>query len=210
MKILVTVGDGEVKESFFTPAAKAALEELGEVEYNAVGRQAFTKEELITHIRDVDILVTGWQTPRVDEDVLKAANRLKIHAHTGGTVATMVCKEEYDRGIIVLSGNDLFAKSVAEGALAYTLLALRKLDEEIASMRNGGWRRIPSTNSHPGQPCHPIPGTGNPHPGGPCRARVALPAQKAGGPGRPDGSRRLSDLCAGERNASVPVYCPGL
>ena len=147
MKILVTVGDVEVKESFFTPAAKAALEELGEVEYNAVGRQAFTKEELIAHIRDVDILVTGWQTPRVDEDVLKAANRLKIHAHTGGTVATMVCKEEYDRGIIVLSGNDLFAKSVAEGALAYTLLALRKLDEEITSMRNGGWRRTPGTNS---------------------------------------------------------------
>ena len=43
MKILVTVGDGEVKESFFTPKAKAALEALGEVEYNATGRQAYTK-----------------------------------------------------------------------------------------------------------------------------------------------------------------------
>lgn len=147
MKILVTVGDGEVKESFFTPKAKAALEALGDVEYNDTGRQAYTKEELIEHIKDVDILVTGWKTPRIDEDVLKAANRLKIHAHTGGTVATMICKEEYDRGIIVLSGNDLFAKSVAEGCLAYTLMSLRCLYDEVNSIKNNGWRRVPGTNS---------------------------------------------------------------
>ena len=147
MKILVTVGDGEVKESFFTPKAKAALEALGDVEYNDTGRQAYTKEELIEHVKDVDILVTGWKTPRIDEDVLKAANRLKIHAHTGGTVATMICKEEYDRGIIVLSGNDLFAKSVAEGCLAYTLMSLRCLYDEVNSIKNNGWRRITGTNS---------------------------------------------------------------
>lgn len=146
MKILVTVGDGEVKDSFFTPRAKAALEALGEVEYNDTGRQAFTKEELIAHIKDVDILVTGWKTPRIDEDVLKAANRLRIHAHTGGTVATMICKEEYDRGILVLSGNDIFARSVAEGCLAYTLMALRKLYDDVSSMKQKGWRRIPGQN----------------------------------------------------------------
>lgn len=147
MKILVTVGESEVKDSFFTPKVKAALEELGEVEYSDAGRQAYTKEELITHIKDVDILVTGWHTHRVDADVMKAANRLKIHAHTGGTVATMVCKEEYDRGVIVLSGNALYAKSVAEGVLAYTLMALRKMYEDVSSMKNGGWRRVPGTNS---------------------------------------------------------------
>lgn len=146
MNILVTVGDGEVKESFFTPKAKAALEALGDVKYNNTGRQAYSKEELIENIKDVDILVTGWKTPRIDEDVLKAANRLKIHAHTGGTMATMICKEEYDRGIIVLSGNDLFAKSVAEGCLAYTLMALRRLYEEAASIKSGGWRREPGYN----------------------------------------------------------------
>lgn len=147
MKILVTVGDGEVKESFFTPKAKEALEALGDVEYNDTGRQAYTKEELIDHIKDVDILVTGWRTPRIDEEVLKAANRLKIHAHTGGTVATMICKEEYDRGILVLSGNDLFAKSVAEGCLAYTLMSLRCLYDEVLSIKDGGWRRNPGYNT---------------------------------------------------------------
>ena len=147
MKILVTVGAGEVQDSFFTPKAKAALEELGEVEYNATGRQAYTKEELIEHVKDVDILITGWKTPRIDEDVMKAANRLKIHAHTGGTMATMICKEEYDRGVVVLSGNDIYAKSVAEGTLVYTLMALRKMYEDVCSMKNGNWRRVPGKNS---------------------------------------------------------------
>lgn len=78
---------------------------------------------------------------------MKAANRLKIHAHTGGTMATMICKEEYDRGVIVLSGNDLYAKSVAEGTLVYTLMALRKMYEDISSMKSGNWRRVPGNNS---------------------------------------------------------------
>ncbi len=147
MKILVTVGAGEVFDSFFTPKVREVLEGLGEVEYNATGHQAYTKEELIRHVKDVDILITGWGTPRVDEDVMKEANRLKIHAHTGGTMATMTCKEEYDRGVIVLSGNDLFAKSVAEGTLVYTLMALRKMYEDVNSMKSGGWRRIPGRNS---------------------------------------------------------------
>ena len=147
MKILVTVGAGEVFDSFFTSRVREDLEQLGEVEYNATGRQAYTKEELIEHIKDVDILVTGWKTPKVDEDVMKAANRLKIHAHTGGTMATMICKEEYDRGVIVLSGNDLYAKSVAEGTLVYTLMALRKMYEDVSSMKSGGWRRLPGWNS---------------------------------------------------------------
>lgn len=147
MKILVTVGAGEVQDSFFTPRVKAELEALWEVEYNATGRQAYTKEELIEHVKDVDILVTGWRTPRIDEDVMKAANRLKIHAHTGGTMATMICKEEYDRGVIVLSGNDIYAKSVAEGTLVYTLLVLRRMYEDVHSMKTGHWRRVPGRNS---------------------------------------------------------------
>ncbi len=147
MKILAAMGASEAGESFFTPQVKQELKTLGEVEYNETGRQAFTKEELMEYIKDVDILFTGWGTPRVDADVMKAANRLKIHAHTGGSVANMISKEEYEQGVIVLSGNDLFAKSVAEGCLAYTLMALRCMYEDVVSMKHGGWKRVPGRNS---------------------------------------------------------------
>ena len=131
MKILVAVGDGQVKDSFFTPQVIEKLEKLGTVVYNQTGRQRFTKQELMDNIGDVDVLISGWGTPAVDSEV---------HAHTGGSVASYVSKEEYERGIKVLSGNDVFAKSVAEGCLCYTLMSTRRFDEFLNSMRSGGWR----------------------------------------------------------------------
>lgn len=140
MKILITLGAGEVRDSFFTPSVMKEIEKCGEVIFNETDQLGLSKEKLIELIPEVDVLFTGWNTARVDADVLKAANRLKIHAHTGGSVASYVSKEEYDRGIIVLSGNDVFARSVAEGCLCYTLMALRRTYDYMDSIRNGGWR----------------------------------------------------------------------
>lgn len=140
MKMLVTLGKGQVRDSFFTPKVWEKLQAMGEVVCNETDRQAPTKEELKELIRDVDVVFTGWGTPALDAEVLECANKLRIHAHTGGSVASYISKEEYDRGITVLSGNDLFAKSVAEGCLCYTLMSLRRNVEFVDSMRNGGWR----------------------------------------------------------------------
>lgn len=140
MKILLAIGEGEVRDSFFTPKVLEELKKLGEVVFNETGRQGFTKEELIENIKDIDIIITGWQSPAIDADVLKNANKLKIHAHTGGSVYSYTSKEEYEKGIVVLSGNDTFAKSVAEGCLCMTLNSLRRNEEAMQSMRDGKWR----------------------------------------------------------------------
>ena len=114
--------------------------EIEELTNNDTGRQNFTKQELCEKIADIEVLFSGWGTPTVDYDVLQHAKKLKVHAHTGGSVASYVSKEEYDRGIRVISGNDIFAKSVAEGCLCYTLTALRRNEEFLNSMHAGGWR----------------------------------------------------------------------
>ncbi len=140
MNILVAMGSGEAKDSFFTPKVIAALEQMGNVIYNETGKPNFTKDELIAHIPEIDVLFSGWGTPCIDADVLKAANKLKIHAHTGGSVASNTSREEYEKGIIVLSGNDLFAQSVAEGCLCYTLSALRRMELYSTTMKTCGWQ----------------------------------------------------------------------
>ena len=94
MKILVSIGAGMVKDSFFTPQVIERLETIGTVVYNETGNQEFTKQELIDHIVDVDVLFSGWGTPTIDSEVLQYANNLKIHAHTGGSVASYISKEE--------------------------------------------------------------------------------------------------------------------
>ncbi len=147
MRFLISMGDGPNRDSFFTPRAVAELERHGEIIWNPARGDAMTKEALIEQIRDVDVLFSGWETARVDADVLRAANRLKIHAHTGGSVASYVSREEYDAGIVVLSGNDLYARSVAEGCLCYTLCALRRIYDFMDSVKCGGWKPQPDHSS---------------------------------------------------------------
>ena len=143
MKFLIAMGEGEIRASFFTPKALAALAQHGELVFNRTGQQALDKAALIEHLAGIDVLFSGWGTARVDADVLAAAPQLKVHAHTGGSLALYISQAEYAQGIVVLSGNELYAKSVAEGCLAYTLIGLRRAFDYIAVMRQGGWQPAP-------------------------------------------------------------------
>jgi phosphoglycerate dehydrogenase-like enzyme len=71
--------------------------------------------------------------------VLKMPN-LKLIAHFAGSVAPVVAQDVYETDVKVISGNDVFAKSVAEGCLCYTLAALRRLEHYMDVMRTGGFK----------------------------------------------------------------------
>ncbi len=146
MNILVTVPRGKVRDSFFPDTVIERLEKLGDVRWNDTDED-WTGTDLREHVRDIDICVTGWGTPTFDDEVVVAANRLKLIAHTGGTVAPIVSKAVYERGITVLSGNDLFAESVAEGVICYILLACRDIIKYTNLLRNGVWPEIDFVNS---------------------------------------------------------------
>ncbi len=140
MKILVTLPENTYKKkTFFTERSKRRIEELGEIIYNPYERE-LTPDELAEMIKGIDILITGWQTPMVTETVLKNADSLKMIAHTGGTVAPNVCEEVFNRKIIVLSGNILFAESVAESCICYIMAVLRDVVKHSETMRLGGWK----------------------------------------------------------------------
>ncbi len=138
MNVLVTIPKGEIFDTFVPPLAQTRLENLGKVEYNETSEQ-FTPEELAERLRNKDVAVTGWGTELFDEKVLEGNDRLKIIAHTGGTVQGIACDATYDKGIRILSGNDVYAESVAEGTIAYMLTALRKIPDFVNSMRGGDW-----------------------------------------------------------------------
>ena len=65
---------------------------------------------------------------------------IKLIAHTGGSVADYVSQDVYEAGIKVISGNNLFAESVAEGTVGYMMLALRKMVDYVHDTREGNWR----------------------------------------------------------------------
>lgn len=137
--MLVTLPAGPVRDSFFTKSNKASLAELGDVEYNPYSRQ-LTTNELKESLGDKDVVFTGWGTPQISCEVLEKADKLQIIAHTGGTVASIVSDEVFRRNLIVLSGNSVFAESVAEGCLCYAMASQRNLCGYVRQVQNGLWR----------------------------------------------------------------------
>lgn len=139
MKIYITMPQTPTSDSFLTPKALKQLNSLGQVERNPYDRQ-LTVEEVIEFARDADVLITTWGSCKYfKKDVEKMPN-LKMIAHAGGTVAPVVAPDVYETGVKVISGNDVFAKSVAEGCLCYILAALRRLEHYMGVMRDGGFR----------------------------------------------------------------------
>ena len=138
MKILVTAPEGAIRESFIPAAVRARLESIADVEYNSLSRQ-FTPAELREKLRGVDVALTGWGTTLFDGAVLEGNDSLKLIAHTGGSVTPVMSDEAYDRGVRVISGNELYAESVAESVIAYSLAALRRIPEYLDRTKSGGW-----------------------------------------------------------------------
>ena len=142
--ILVSIPDGEVRDSFFSEEQRVRLERLGCVEWNANAEQ-YGEEELAEKLRGVDICISGWGNTPFHEKTLKYADKLKLIAHIGGSVRPMVGDAAFERGIRVCSGNRVFAESVAEGVLAYMLCSLRRIGEYEARMAAGEWPSLIGT-----------------------------------------------------------------
>ena len=137
MKVLVTIPDGQNKREFLTSEVLELLEGRFDVEYNTLGRD-YTADELRERIKDKDIVLGTWGSPSFRNDMCEGSN-VKLIAHTAGSVGDLVDETVYNRGIKVISGNRMYAESVAEGTLAYMMIMLRRLPDEIASTKAGGW-----------------------------------------------------------------------
>lgn len=139
MKIFVSIPKGsEVEQTFFPDTVKAYLEERFTVSYNPLERQV-TPEEFTQYTKDADAVLTGWGHPVITGDMVQGTS-LRLVAHTGGSVGSLADGSLYDAGVRVISGNLLYAESVAEGALAYMFMGLRRLPYYTQKIREGLWR----------------------------------------------------------------------
>ncbi|MBE6958380.1 MAG: hydroxyacid dehydrogenase [Ruminococcaceae bacterium] len=139
MKILIETPTGIVRDTFFTPENVERINALGTVEWNPYDRH-MTPEEFRDALVDVDVCFCCWGVPAFDSLVLEKANNLKIIAYVGGSVNHFATDEVYNRGIHVLTGNEEFARSVAEGNLGYIIAALRRLPQTVNEMAADGWQ----------------------------------------------------------------------
>ena len=139
MKIYITMPANPQTDTFLTPKALDVLNSLGEVFINPHNRQ-LTVEEVVEWAHDADVLITCWGTCKYTKADVEKMPNLKLIAHTGGTLLPVVEQDVFETNVQAISGNNVFAKSVAEGALCYILDALRRIEFFSNEVREGRWR----------------------------------------------------------------------
>ena len=134
-KILVVVRPSDY-EIQFTPHYDRALRDLGEVTF--CGREGpLPPEELAERIPGYDWLVGGWGTPRFTEQVLAAAERLKLYAHTAGSIKGILPPAVFEQGIVVTHGAGAIATGVADMSVCTIWMMLRQVHKLDAALKAG-------------------------------------------------------------------------
>jgi phosphoglycerate dehydrogenase-like enzyme len=112
----------ETERRVLDPAARARLAALCMLP-DPRPLAAWDEPRTATLMARAEVLITGWYCPPIPEAVLAAAPRLRLIAHTGGTVKGLVPLAAWARGIAVTNAVAANARPVAEWTLAMILLA---------------------------------------------------------------------------------------
>ena len=135
MRSFITLARGNTFDTFFDKSNIELTDSLGKTVWNQ-SEHRMSATDVAERIGDCENYVTLWGSPRLDGEILKNAPHIKLLTHLGGTVVPFVSEELWERGIKVISANDYFAESVAEGTLAYILCALRDIPKYSDELKN--------------------------------------------------------------------------
>src|SRR5882672_6277549 len=113
-----------VYRKLFAPETDQRLRALGTVDYNPDERD-LSSVELASRVENYDIIVSGWGSPKFNETVLEKAHRLKLIAHSAGSIKFMINADALGNGFAVTSVSVAMAPAVAETSLLLIMMCLR-------------------------------------------------------------------------------------
>lgn len=116
------------------------FEAYGQVSWNET--DGYDIEMLKEVIRDADVAVTSWGTPKLTADILDCAPNLKLILHAAGSVKPFITDDIYDRGIRVISSAQILSSGVSETALGFTLSAAKNFYELNSMTHSGAWETV--------------------------------------------------------------------
>jgi len=88
-------------------------------------------------LSEATVALTGWKCPKMTAELLAAAPRLKLIAHTAGSVKGLIDASAWERGVAVSHAANLIADAVAEMCILLGLSCLRRVHELDRGMRDG-------------------------------------------------------------------------
>lgn len=89
----------------------------------------FARAEVAVALTEAEVLVTFWGCPRLDEQVLAAAPRLRAVVHAGGSVKPFATDACWEHNIVMSSAAEINCLPVAEYTVAMLLLSNKRVLE---------------------------------------------------------------------------------
>lgn len=113
------------------------------------GPEGYTTQQVEERIGEFEGLVTGWGTPPLSAEALRRATRLRLIAHSAGSVKHLFTQEQIDgqlipRGICLFSGNAAIALNVAEHTVGALIAMCRHWFAHSRNIREKGIWHDPS------------------------------------------------------------------
>ncbi len=125
-------------DQLFAQVQQERLRALGDVTMQA-GAGNLTEAQLVALVGGQDIVITSWGTPTFSAAVLAAADRLKLIAHSAGSVKRLLPPTVFAAGRRVTHVAYSMSIPVAETTLALILLCLRNHHKIDRSFKDEGW-----------------------------------------------------------------------
>jgi phosphoglycerate dehydrogenase-like enzyme len=121
-----------------SPACRELLNERFDVRWNE--GPELTASQLAGNLDGVDVLLTSWGSPRLDETLLASLPSLRVVGHAAGSVKGLLPQNAFDHLDAVFSGAPRIADSVGEYCLGAALTLLRRLPQFDARLKTGNWK----------------------------------------------------------------------
>lgn len=113
-----------VRDELFRPDHLDTITRVSQLVADTPFREVDAMAEFLPHI---EILITSWGCPRIDESVITQMPKLKLIAHLAGSVKGFIDDAVWRRGIQVVNAVAANAVPVAEYTLAAILFANKKV-----------------------------------------------------------------------------------
>ncbi len=140
-------------ERAFDPADYKRMLDTFDVTVNETDKR-YTSADVAAEIAGFDGLVTGWSNaPPITSEIMANADKLKIIAHSAGSIRHVVSRDVIDnylipRDIVLFSANHAIAYNVAESSVGMLLMACHCWAQFAENFRETGVWRAPAIRSN--------------------------------------------------------------
>jgi phosphoglycerate dehydrogenase-like enzyme len=126
-------------EQFFDAESYGFLRSFAEVNPIEELPAEMSLEFISPIIQEADACLTCWGTPNITDELIAQAKKLRLVAHTTGSIKALIPSGFWQRGGRVTSNAAVIAEDVAQTALAYIMCSTKGLWQFAQSTRAGKW-----------------------------------------------------------------------